>query len=310
MTMKRLIAMCVVLSACDSPLDDRQWGTDAGPSATAVPLLVPAGGGGGYVQAPTVGCYPSFGASSMVLSDGTLQWWGGVWNCPIATSIGQAIASVSVAVRDNGAANGHADAPNKVVASLILQSSAGESTLAGAASAASGAQQTITMVLPDGTNAPPHVMAPGEILVLRFSPMTLATPPAFASWPSTIGAVRVSGGGATITPAPFVAGNNNNWTPPGIAWASLIRISTVNGSPFLTGMSGGVDGRRITLALVSMVDPLTITDSNDTSSQLPNRFVLPLPSGSSWIQLTAINQAVTFEYDSAISEWRLVSKNF
>jgi hypothetical protein len=119
----------------------------------------------------------------------------------------------------------------------------------------------------------------------------------------------VTPAGTTINSPVMSPGNNNNWNPSGFSSASLVRVSTGSGFPFLTGLSGGVDGRRVTLALVSMGDPLTITRL-DGSSQLPNQLVLPLPSGQVWMQLTAVDQSVTFEYDGIASKWRLVAKNF
>jgi hypothetical protein len=184
--MRPMFSICAVLmmAACVAPGSSVTTGENA--DATNTALAVPSGSGGGYVQAPTVGCYPSFGASSSVLLDGTVQFWNGVWNCPVSIEVGQAMSSIAVAVRDNGAVNGHADAPNVVSASLILQSSAGDALLMSATSAATGAQQTITM-----TTSSPHEMLPGEALVLRFMPTTTTTPPTFALWPSAIGAMRM-----------------------------------------------------------------------------------------------------------------------
>jgi hypothetical protein len=124
-------------------------------------------------------------------------------------------------------------------------------------------------------------------------------------------AVATGGGapaGPTIT-GTMMAGNNNNWTTAGFGTASTIRIATGSGFPFLTGLSGGVDGRTVTLVMASAGDPLTITRL-DGSSQAANQLLLPLPVGAPYLQMTAVDQAITLAYDGVASKWRLVSKNF
>lgn len=173
--------VALALSACE--LGDQ--GNEA-VELSSQNVAMDAASGGGFALAPTVGGYSTFGATTMVGADGSVSFWNGVWNLPVPVDCGRAIGSLVVAVRDNGASNGHTSDGNIVTASLVLRSSSIESTLASAASAGTGLAQTLTL-----TVAAPHAMLAGESLVLRFTPTTVTTPPHFATFPSTAGVSQI-----------------------------------------------------------------------------------------------------------------------
>ena len=117
------------------------------------------------------------------------------------------------------------------------------------------------------------------------------------SFPSTTlenaGSTAFSG---DITPTALAA-NTDNWAPTGLATASVIRVSA-SGAFQLTGITGGVDGRVLTLLNVGAN---TITLMNDVTSTAANRFLLGANLS------VAANQSVTLLYDATASRWRMVA---
>lgn len=189
---RAMISALFVVCGC-SDLANAELGVDAGvlPSdqpAELVSISVGGGAGGGeaFTLAPTVGGYQSFGATTSIGTDGSVSFWNGVWNVPLPIDCGRAIGTLTVPVRDNGTANGHASDPNVVTAAIVLRSSTTEQTLASAVSDGSGTQQTLTIA------APTHTMVAGESLVLRLVPTTKTTPPHFALFPSLVGMMQVA----------------------------------------------------------------------------------------------------------------------
>lgn len=179
-----------------------EYGADAGPPDGGPPAdagvldagaglrdaVLPAGPSSGtYTLAPTIGGYATFGASSTVGADGSVNVAGGVWNVPVPAEVGRSVGTITIPVRDNALVSGASGHESNVVsASLILHSSAQETTLAVAASSGTGVWQTLTLT------ATPHAIVPGESLVMRLSPQTTTTPPHFASVWSTVGISQVS----------------------------------------------------------------------------------------------------------------------
>ncbi|MBS1902106.1 MAG: hypothetical protein JSS75_00180 [Bacteroidetes bacterium] len=101
------------------------------------------------------------------------------------------------------------------------------------------------------------------------------------------------------TPSAFAAGNNNNVALSGSN--SYFRVSGASGA-VLTGISGGVDGRSITLLNVGAN---AITLKNQTTSTVTNQF--DLPGGSDII--LGPKGAITFIYDGTLGFWEVTSTN-
>jgi len=91
----------------------------------------------------------------------------------------------------------------------------------------------------------------------------------------------------------------NDYNPTGLANASVLRLSA--SSPVtVTGLAGGVDGRRMTLVNINVI-PITIT-SEDTNSTAANRFAL------GGVNARLVSGAVLgIIYDGSISRWRVNS---
>lgn len=100
-----------------------------------------------------------------------------------------------------------------------------------------------------------------------------------------------------ITPTALAA-NTNDWAPANLATAAVIRMSA-SAAYNLTGLTGGADGRIITLINIG-INTITLMDAS-TSSTAANRFALnadlPLAAG----------HAIVIQYDSSSTVWRKIA---
>ena len=103
-----------------------------------------------------------------------------------------------------------------------------------------------------------------------------------------------------ITPTELGGGSStNNYAPTGHATATIWRISSA-GNATLTGMAGGVSGRRV---LLVNIGDYTITILDDSaSSTAGNRF----RTNATGEQITE-NGAVEVWYDGTSSRWRCLT---
>ena len=109
--------------------------------------------------------------------------------------------------------------------------------------------------------------------------------------------VDINGSFATRGSSPAqLTGNTNDWVIPE---ADFIRMDT-NGNYNLTGIAGGVDGRRITIVNIAAANAIVL-QNEDANSTAANRIILigqPItivPKGS-----------VTLIYDATSARWRVI----
>jgi hypothetical protein len=167
--MKRLIAMCVVLSACDASMDSK-WTVDSGPSGITDVHL--SSGDTGFVISPLTGL-PDAGTTWSVAGS-TVNMLGG-WNVPLSLPVGTMVPAISGTVRDNTGSDG-----NAVAMMLVSYVGSAWTVLAQATSDSSGSAQSLNLT-------PSHVVTATEVLQIRFT--SLASPPPTRM--STIGMVQV-----------------------------------------------------------------------------------------------------------------------
>jgi hypothetical protein len=110
----------------------------------------------------------------------------------------------------------------------------------------------------------------------------------------TVGEVHTS----ILSPAQITA-NTDNWAPTNHEKTRIFRLST-DASRNLTGLQGGVNGRRITISNVGAQNLVFVHDATSTAA---NRFLCP---GSVNFTLNA-NDSIDLWYDGTSSRWRLVS---
>lgn len=102
-----------------------------------------------------------------------------------------------------------------------------------------------------------------------------------------------------ISPSALGAGATDDYAPAGLSTAETLRLTPVSTS-MLTGLTGGSDGRQITIYNISTSVILTI-GANVSSSTAANRFQLAVP-----LRLYP-DQSAQFRYDATSSRWRMVS---
>jgi hypothetical protein len=146
----------------------------------AIATSIGVGGNTGDVW-PASGV-PMPGASRTVDGDGIVSIANGYWTVAIPVDAGSTL-EIAATVRDNGTAN--TTAPNTISMSLLSYSATQVVTLGTAVSDASGKPQTLTI-------SSDHVVAPAEIIFLRFSPLASTTPPTFAMTFSQIRSITVT----------------------------------------------------------------------------------------------------------------------
>lgn len=99
-----------------------------------------------------------------------------------------------------------------------------------------------------------------------------------------------------LTPASF-SGTENDYNPAGLATAYHLRLASTTSSA-LTGIAGGVDGRKMRL---SNVGAFNIAFTNDSTSSAANRFLTPraLPF------FLYPGQDADIWYDALSARWRI-----
>lgn len=110
-------------------------------------------------------------------------------------------------------------------------------------------------------------------------------------------AVAQSWGRLVTTPS----ADQNDYAPTGIAFANTLGVNA-SASIKLTGLGGGIDGRRLTLANAS-TDFLLWIEHENTASTAANRF--KLPNGFPWFLMPG--DALELLYDGGASRWLLVN---
>lgn len=103
-----------------------------------------------------------------------------------------------------------------------------------------------------------------------------------------------------ISPAQITA-NQNDYNPTDLATASVLRLSS-DASRDITGLSGGADGRVMTLFNVGST-PLVVKNQS-TSSTAGNRFALGAD------MTLAADQSITIMYDATSQRWRAAGLPF
>jgi photosystem II stability/assembly factor-like uncharacterized protein len=103
-----------------------------------------------------------------------------------------------------------------------------------------------------------------------------------------------------ITPAQITA-NQNDYNPTGLATASVLRLSS-DASRDITGLSGGADGRVMTIFNIG-ANPVVFKNQS-TSSTTANRFALGAD------MTLAADQSITLMYDATSQRWRSASIPF
>lgn len=110
--------------------------------------------------------------------------------------------------------------------------------------------------------------------------------------------------GTPITPT-TITGTVNDYAPTSLSTATDLYIASSSGVPTITGLTGGVAGRRITIHNVDASNNLLIA-CNNASSAAANRITGVW--GTVSLQLTAgTNANVTLEYNGTSSRWRVVA---
>lgn len=97
-----------------------------------------------------------------------------------------------------------------------------------------------------------------------------------------------------ISPAQLVA-NTNDWAPTGLSAAAVIRFST-DASRDITGLTGGADGRLITL--LNIGTQIAVLKNESASSTAANRLAIGADISMSG------GTSVTLIYDSTSTRWR------
>jgi hypothetical protein len=102
-----------------------------------------------------------------------------------------------------------------------------------------------------------------------------------------------------VTPTTLSSTPIHNYSPTGIENSTILRLSA--SSPVtITGLDGGINGRRMTLININII-PITIT-SEDTNSDAENRFAL------GGVNARLVSGAVLgIVYDGTINRWRVNS---
>lgn len=109
------------------------------------------------------------------------------------------------------------------------------------------------------------------------------------------GALTLNG---TISPPTLSGGDSNNFAPSGFATAVNLRLVANTSGSTITGISGGTDGRTISIRNAGNA-PITFT-SNDSNSSSGNRFLM-----SSALTLFSAQEAI-FRYDATAGFWYYV----
>lgn len=150
-----------------------------------------------------------------------------------------------------------------------------------------------SLILPGGTSI---TRAAGDVAMFRslgsgnWRCVNFSKAPIVTTLPQNIAFTGV------ITPG-FFASQQNDYNPSGLATASVLRLQG-SGNQNITGIQGGSSGRILVLYNIG-TSVLTLKD-DDASSSAANRFQL-----ASDLNMPG-DSAVTIQYDSTSSRWRLI----
>lgn len=98
-------------------------------------------------------------------------------------------------------------------------------------------------------------------------------------------------------------GDNNNWNPTGISSAVFIRITANSSGSTLTGITGGVAGRLLTLINVSA--NAVVLANNDAGSSAECRFIMANGTDFS----LGAHCAVQVWHDPVSGSWRQITQD-
>lgn len=100
----------------------------------------------------------------------------------------------------------------------------------------------------------------------------------------------------TLSPT-ALSGDVNDYNPTNLSTAIALRIDGGASDRNITGLSGGADGRIITITNIGTTNNLTLVNQS-ASSSAANRFLLPADT------ILPINTALALRYDGTTSRWR------
>jgi hypothetical protein len=144
-----------------------------------------------------------------------------------------------------------------------------------------------------GDSAVAVALSAGNWRVLNYTPAAGTALSATANFTANVAYTGI------ISPTALVAGNNNNWTPAGLATSETIRVSGTAPGSTITGIAAGTIGQQLHLLNVGTV-PITLT-ANDANSTAGNRFQMPAPYA------LGPDQSVAIRYDNTTARWRMVT---
>lgn len=98
-----------------------------------------------------------------------------------------------------------------------------------------------------------------------------------------------------------ISANQDNYTPTGLADATVLRITPSGATRTITGITGGADGRVL---VIENIGTQILVLAHDATSTAGNRFYCP---GSVNLQLDT-NTAAMCVYDNTSTRWRVVGQ--
>ena len=138
--------------------------------------------------------------------------------------------------------------------------------------------------------------------ILTIRPGSWACPTSDGTnWPSQAGHYNTFPGqfslAGTLTPT-ALSGNVDNYAPAGIENALALRIGGGAANRNITGITGGIDGRIITITNIGTTNNLVLV--NDATSTAANRFLLSAANNVTLPPSTAL----ALRYDGTSQRWR------
>lgn len=109
----------------------------------------------------------------------------------------------------------------------------------------------------------------------------------------------------TLSPA-ALSGTNNDYAPTGHGAAAIFRLTVSSGTPVITGLAGGAEGRVVVLTNIHATNSIDL--SHDTGgSSAANRFFF---HDAATKTIPPLGGTITLFYDDTTDRWRMQSKNF